>query len=290
MSEFSTKAEWYRFSLRGLLLTTALLAMCLAWPVLFIFVLPIFIAAVFGRRRLNFVISLVAATILSMGLGVVFSLLYWNYVFSPPAMLTELRAINSVEQLSRVSDMDPRRNRTPAVQPIASIPPDRMLDWNTSSELLPTQRILQELGHRGVAIESSQPVSLEILDSISCAAEKHRLLIDGEPGYSDTKLLNGYAGRGRLVDGTEVVFATMMGDQQSNDHYPYYEIVLRPAKDGFEMIDFQWFFFDIAGIEGCTWAHVAVLSYAVLGPIALCIAAITDRSRFLLKRLRRGAT
>jgi hypothetical protein len=87
------------------------------------------------------------------------------------------------------------------------------------------------------------------------------------------------------------VFGTLEGDQHSNDHYPYYELVI--PLDGSELAisSYQWFFEDIAGLEGLNWLAVSCLLFVyLLGPIAIAFGIIRGIWRFFARRRMRVAT
>jgi hypothetical protein len=278
----------FRFSLRELLLAVPAVAAGCMWPPLLVFIVPLLAAAVFSRRG-AFAPLLVAAAA-SMGVGVAASLAYWRYPFHPPRLLSELRDIIAVEQISAVSGVNPARGSYPNIQPLAAIPPRQALRSNAPSGLMPPERILDELGRKPHGIESAKPVSVSLVNAMWQAAEEAEALIEsGDPSRTNTKtLIDGYVGIARVSDGTKIAFAAWMGDEHSNDHYPYYEMVFAMDDERPRLVNWQWFFEDIAGIEGATWLSVAIPMFLILSPLALILgAARPSPRRFARRRARR---
>lgn len=271
----------FHFTLRELLGATALLAVGFTWPLVMIFVVPLLVAAILSRIGLGSFAPIAVATALSMTLGVVFSLLHWRYPFRPPTLLPELQKISAIEQLSLVSDINPLRGAGTIVA-VAALPTVISPQGYADHEY-PIHRLLQHLSRQHVAIESIQPLSSQFVDSLWNAAELKGLLVDGRPERINTKTLGGHVGIARLNSGERIAFAALSGDEYSNDHYPYYEYVVPLDDAGLEIANSQWFYYDVAGIEGATWNRVAIACFIVLGPIGFLIQFVlfaTKRDRF----------
>jgi hypothetical protein len=270
------RATAFRFSIRGLLAVVALFAVGFTWPLLFVFILPLIAVVLFDQLRRGWLAVFFAIAVSSLGLGIIFSLNYWRYPFAQPRLLAPLRDISVVEQLSFVSGVNFEKNSAPTITTISTVPGAQSLQWNTATEIDAIQRILQYLDKRKIPIESQQPLSPELVASIWNAANDCNLLIDGDYGYADTKTLYGHVGIARLHNGARIAFATVMGNQYSNDHYPYYEFILPLDKVTFTIRQSQWFFVDVAGIEGANWLSFAVMSFIAMVPIAILILAIWE--------------
>jgi hypothetical protein len=274
-------ASRFRFTLRELLAATALLAVGFTWPLLLIIVVPLLLAAILSRIGLGELAPIATATSLSLTLGIVCSLLYWRYPFRPPALLSELREISVVEQLSEVGGLNPARGMLNIVQ-VAGLPAGSTVLRNTDYVDNPTYRILRHLRAHNIGIELFEPLSAELAYSVWRAADEAGMLLDGSPERTNTKTLNGFIGIARLKNGSRIAFATLAGDEYSNDHYPYYEFVIRLDDPKVRIVNLQWFYFDIAGMEGMTWEGVAVVSYLILLPAAI----VFQIARYAIRRNR----
>jgi hypothetical protein len=274
----------FRFSLREFLAAVAAVALGCMWPALLVFIVPLLMAAVLSRLGKVLFVPVLLAAAASVAIGAAASLAYWGYAFHPPKLLAELRTIVAVEQLAEVTGINPTLKHTADIQFVGSIPPQQSLNWNTPWELMPTDRILQELGRRKIGIASQRPISTELAEAMWQAAEDAGILIEkGEPRCVNTKTLNGFVGVARVSDGSEIAFATVAGDEYTNDHYPYYELVFRLDNGRPRLVNYQMYFVDIAGNEGMTWLHVAVPAFLVLGPLSFLFGAAIPSQRRRLK-------
>jgi hypothetical protein len=252
----------------------ALLACGLVWPWLMLIIAPLFIASILNRLGLKILAPIAAAAVLAVTCGIVGSWYYWHYPFRPPPLLAELRSISAVVQLSAVNDLNPERDAPPQIDPLFAVPPPNS-PWMPQTEIDPLERILLDLYTRKIGIESAEPVSQELLNSIWQAADRAGLLFDGTPERTNTKSLRGHVGIARLKNGNQIAFATLTGDEYSNDHYPYYELVVYLDDPKFEVANSLWFFYDVAGIEGMSWERLAAGSFVFLGPISIVLQLIS---------------
>ncbi len=227
---------------------TFLVAIGLAWPWLMLIVAPLLVAAILKRLDLGSVVPLTVASVLSVTVGVVVSWYYWHYPFDAPPLLQELREISAVEQISRVTTIGPDTNHKTQISVLTAIPQSSGSEpWGVLNSDHPTKRILYQFATRKMGIESSLPLEQALLDSLWRAAEKSGLLLDGGRNFPGARLLSGYAGIARLNDGSRIAFVVMAGNECSNDHYPYYDYVVRFDEPRFEIGNSQWFCYDVAG-------------------------------------------
>jgi len=263
-----------RFNLRDLLWLTTLIAVGCKWPTLLIILLPLFVVAVLSRSGIGSLAPFVAIVVISPILGMLFSLYYWRYPFSQPPLLAEPRNIGIVEQLSHVNCLNPLRYTAATIGAVTGAVSGLPVGWNTSTEVYATDRIIQELASRNTTIQSQQPVSADIVTSFWYAANRAGLLVNGESGYPETKRLNGYIGIARRADGSRIAFATLLGNEQSNDHYPYYEFIAPLDQEDFGITQSQWFYIDIAGLEGANWLGFTKISFLLLAPITIVMQIV----------------
>ncbi len=229
----------FRFNLSELLAVMALVSLSLVWPLILVFVVPLIGTKACKRMGYGSYAPVIATIGLSMALGVLFSFSYWHYPFEQPSTLAELCNIKAVEQLSWVSGLDSAGLSDPPAA-IVNLPAGTLY-WNNARELDAVDRIIAEFANRHVAIRSSTPIPIEVLTSIWTAADQAGLLISGEGGYPDTKSLHGYIGIAHKHNGSRFAFAALMGGQQSNDHYPYYEFVVPMDQEKLAVESSHWF-------------------------------------------------
>lgn len=260
----------FRFSLGELLGAIALVAVGLTWPLVLFFVVPLIITRIHTRMGYGSFVPVIATIVFSMALGVLFSFCYWHYPFKQPSTLPYLRNIDSVDQLSWISGLDSKGGSDPSTA-ITYFLPASKFHWNNAGELDGVDRILAEFENRNVVIRSTDPVSKDVLASLWNAANSAGLLISGEAGYPDTKLLRGYVGTARKSGGERFAFAALMGGQQSNDHYPYYEFVVPLERDKLTIESSQWFYVDISSLEGMNWLGLSVIAFLLMLPITIML-------------------
>jgi hypothetical protein len=205
------------------------------------------------------VVMLLLAALASMAVGMGVSYYYWGYPTSPPPILPEISMLRSVDSMSYVDELDAQSGKA-TFKPIDQEILANRHDWSLDD----TWRVPLMLHDRGIRLDQAQAISLQHASALWEAADRAGLLIEGSAGYPDTKTLFGHIGTGRLNDGREIAFATVGGYQYSNDHYPYYEFVAELRGGRAMIINSQWYYFDIAGIEGMTWVAPAVVCFVPL--------------------------
>jgi hypothetical protein len=255
----------FRFSIRESLVAIALLAVGFTWLPLLIFIVPLLAVAVLSRMGFGHVAPFFVATVLSLVFGVLVSQLYWGYPFVPPPALPELAEISSLERLSEVSGLNAEQEVQPTITARSDVSGLRC-DWIESSD-----RMLDEFRSRNLRVQSSEPIATELLESMWRVAETRGLLVQGQPGYLDTKTLFGHVAIGYLGDDSKIAIASLLGMEESNDHYPYYEFVFSLDRNEPQLINSQRFFGDISGIEGFNWFSFAVMSFIVMAPLVIAI-------------------
>jgi hypothetical protein len=270
MSDTARSRHRFRFSLGELLVAFALVAIGLTWPLTTIFVLPLLATKIFRQMGYGSYAPVISTIGLSMIVGVLISYSYWHYPFETPATLAPLRKIGRIDQLSQIIDLGPAGPAQPAVA-MAKLPPASSLYWNQQRQLDGADRLIAEFVSRNTQILSAEPVSNEVLMAVWNAADRAGLLISGESGYPNTKTLRGYVGIARERDGSRFAFAALIGREQSNDHYPYYEFVVPLDQKELVVSSSQWFYVDISGIEGINWLAMSVLAFVVMMPLTLLL-------------------
>jgi len=90
---------------------------------------------------------------------------------------------------------------------------------------------------------------------------------------------SGPSGENRLL-------LALRGGQVSNDHYPFYEVLIEGANPlSFHVLHSQMFYFDVAGLEGLEWPVTLVEAAFLSAPIVLIFAVL---SLWRLRRSRQG--
>lgn len=214
------------------------------------------------RGRPVFVlVSVIAATLpLAAVAAAVLSFHYWGYAFARPEP-DGVREFAAVTGLSGVTcDLEPRPRCTlSAAEPVREI----VSSCQEDPYYCLRDRFVFALTRSGLPPDDNYPAPAGITAPIERFLAVADLLAEHEPGYDD-RTLAGLVVTGQSVSGQPLVALALSGRQVSNDHYPYYEVLLRLEKDGYRPLSQRRFFYDVAGMEGLEW-WPAFLGMSVLG-------------------------
>ena len=210
---------------------------------------------------------LVGGSAVGVVLATIVSTLYWGFAFRRPVVpevwratsvqsVTPLRAVRTGDrctfEVAHGSDL--RRELVDLRPYVSDFPQVRPLVELDDRGLLPA--------HVGVA-PWLEPAAL--YQSVVDAG----ILVRGETGYDQAGCNEGYAVELELPGTGPRLLLTTAGPEVSNDHRPYYELLLRREGTRFVAERKRVTFFDVAGMEGAEWpvlhALFAVLSLLVGG-------------------------
>ncbi len=214
--------------------------------------------------------------ILSAGLGLTFSRMYWGYFLTPPPVPKIVNRWSTIQSI------------TPIIAPETTAPPRLEIapDWNCSAsrqsplfEDLPycvstrcntsfcdSSRVLISLYNQDLLNQVFPTINPSKLAEIEAAIAASDRLFPVEPGYDETAADNF---RGLIIEaqdsaGENYVMVGFNAGQIANDRYPVYEFIFhRTADDTLDLRVSQRFYYDIAGIEGAT-AGIIFLVFAIL--------------------------
>jgi hypothetical protein len=217
-----------------------------------------------------------ALPIVSLAIGVAFSLHYWGYAWSLPDLD---RRIETVKWTS-IGSFTSRDDGTGwALQPPEELTHFRSepavdLECCQDGRILDVVRRQQPLGSLAPTFEA------EMLPLVA--------LDPGEPGYPAARHLRGVLALGNDAEGHPVGFASFTGFEASNDHHPTYEVLLRRDAP-LALLSSRRYYGDVAGIEGFTAFAVSVYAFFFLGLVLfplLVISGSLARSIFVWARWR----
>lgn len=190
-----------------------------------------------------------------VGLWVVGSLLlglgcmkcHWGYFLVRPAVHSDVRNMSALEGIgyfelapAEGSDFDKRQN---LLEQLAEIPTtaERGDDYyhQEVQPLVAARRAGFDPGKAPAVPHSRVTAIVDRFIGSGLSAP------DGQ--YDSDRGLSGYVMRFRTGDGEVLSLLSARGDQVSNDHYPYYEVLYDENLDVFHS---QMYYLDWAGIEG----------------------------------------
>jgi hypothetical protein len=213
-----------------------------------------------------------AVVSLAFFISIGFSRTYWGYTFHRPPVLPELKDVTEVSSLIPVtSERTEMGEYRFVIDPRASIA--QMLTYARQHPAdSDDERILLHLDQMGLLPEE-WATSLGPGAGLYERLRQTGLLARAEDGYTAAGLLRGFIVEAHDRSGSQLVFLSATGGEVSNDHYPCYELVFDKDPDSGQLtfINGQRYFYDVAGIEGTTWALVwlgtSLIGLAVVLPL-----------------------
>ena len=204
----------------------------------------------FGPRPRRPINPLVGSAVLALLVSIGWTRVYWGYWFHRPAtpaavgQLAQVTSVSLVEcsssgQMSAAADVSPRE--------VLGHGQDR-------DDSHPQDRLLAALHERRLLPDACAPPPDDLPSLLSLISDTGRLVL-ASSGYHGDAYLGGVIIDGHDRQGTRLVLLGLGAGQVSNDHHPYYELVLRqrPGEHGFKTVFSQRFFYDVAGLEGMRW-------------------------------------
>ena len=210
---------------------------------------------------------LVCLLVLSFIAGVAFSRYYWRYWFAPssigPAIhrLAELQSVVKIDAVRPAPALGWRFTSVPAAEI------DEGASWyHRSPRDFFWFRLHEALWKAKIPAVPAKAIPERLLRTIEKHVALSDVLVDGEPGYPYARRLNGYAAVGRAHSGGLLVVLALNGSEVSNDHYPVFDFAYscKDVGNPCRLIKKNFYFEDIAGIEGFRWYWASFLAF-VLG-------------------------
>jgi hypothetical protein len=227
-------------------------------------------------------VAVCASALVGLALGSVVSRALWGYyVLRPPLP----RAVREVSQLLSLTPLKSSGNGRGCTL-------ERLDGYSVTERIAAAAadpyyahegRLLALLSARGLHPESGQPKADLDLSSLYAALKAAGVVRSGDPGYDSAGCLRGVAVELVDDDSHRWLVLALHGGQVSNDHYPYYEIVLAPGGGGWRLSSHQMYFYDVAGIEGFEWPALHLL----LAGAALVVLVFLEAAWLIVGGLRR---
>lgn len=116
------------------------------------------------------------------------------------------------------------------------------------------ERILKNLANRNL-LPAEPAKTFDGFPDLDTLIHQSGMLDPWDGKYDSWSKRSGVAVQALDKSGSPFLFIGLRGGQISNDHCPFYEILLRGNKDSseFNLIRSQVFYFDVAGMEGTEW-------------------------------------
>lgn len=231
-----------------------------------------------GLRRPTLTVGkvILAMVLLTFLLAIYCSKLYWGYYFSRPPVFEETNTFDKVPAVVFIqinTDDTGRHSLTSdsgGTFSRISIP----TGWQNPYAI--SERILDDLANRYL-LPTKPAQTFDGFPDLVALIHKSGVLVPSEKGYNSAHQMSGVAVRALDKSGSPFLFIGLRGGQESNDHYPFYEMLFRGNNDSseFHLIRSQVFYFDVAGMEGwewpAIWLYIAIPGI-VLGLLIFVIA------------------
>ncbi len=191
---------------------------------------------------------------------------YWGYFMSRPGLDARVKKWERVLTVTCVSTQaESDESKVFIADPGCSVA-DRIKDGRNDRYYCLDARALIALEDSGKLPDSPDHMEAELLRSLHGRLDSEGLLIEGEPGYDEAKILRGTVIEALGADKKRYVFVAVKGYEVSNDHRPYYEFLFQANKQtsDLKLLSRKQFFYDVAGIEGFEWP-VMFLYYSGIG-------------------------
>jgi len=219
-----------------------------------------------------------AFVFLSVALAAAWSQYEWGFPFERPALHHSVRQMSSLDGLGFFSTgWGPVENTKKSLyQDLEGTDPypDPYYDFKA--------RVLVAARDAGFNPRDALQIPKDQIDALVHAFRTSDLPALSNKGYDSDKGLRGLIAAFKDSAGRPLVILAMCGGEVSNDHYPYYEVLLDGRNpERFQVIHSQMFYFDVSGIEGLEWPATLILTIFPSGIfvllVVLCVLVVDAR-------------
>lgn len=251
------------------------------------YVLALLITRLVGKHT-RLLTSVIILTLLLAFLGAITaSKMYWGYFLRRPGLDRRIRNWDRVISITPVSTERQADGTGIFVVDGSYSISNRIKYGRSDSYYCLDARILIALEDKGKLPDSPNRMEAELLSSLYGRLDSSGILVEGDPGYDEAKLLHGVVVEAVGKDNQRYVFVGVKGLEVSNDHRPYYEFLFKTGKQTSELklLSCNQFFYDVAGIEGLEWP----IMFLYLSGFGLLVTAPITLVVIMFIRLIRGA-
>lgn len=219
---------------------------------------------------------------LAMAVAVACAITYsmWGYPFARPSARATVEGIATVDAVSSVTCTFRSSRPECEGQAPEDIPSD-IANCRKDPYYCLNSRLLLALHDDGRLPRDTAQLSASALRKVETAFGSHDVRVRADPGYDGDRILSGVAISGVQADGRRLLALGVRGAQISNDHYPYYELLI-DATDG-SVVKHTVFFYDVAGLEGLEWWPIFIgagaFGFVVSVPVSLFAASMIGLRR-----------
>ncbi|MFN7941609.1 MAG: hypothetical protein U0X73_08400 [Thermoanaerobaculia bacterium] len=209
------------------------------------------------------------------------SRLYWGYWLRPPSSDPTARVLRDLDSFTSIWWSPQSESGREALASAAR-------DVNYVSGDEPLGRLPADLLSHGLSPIRPDAAPVELLGRVVSALQQARALRTGGGAHAPSDL-RGHIAVGHNAAGQMVALVALSGRELSNDHYPYYEGVLRfTDRSGLTLERLTFYYYDVAGLEGIAHWMAAALGLIATTLVWLhfgVVPYIASRSRVRPNRL-----
>ena len=206
--------------------------------------------------------------------SIILSRLYWGYYFFRPPLLPETATIAKVKAVFPVATEEgPSGEKYFIIRKKISLQESISFAERDPYDGI-DERILVSLDRKGLLPPDYSEVGQD-LSGLYSIIQTSGLMEAPDEGYNFSDMLRGIVVDAQDGIGQRLVFVGVTGGQLSNDHYPYYECILKETANNrrLSFIRGRRFFYDVAGIEGCGW--YIIWPYLFLAGVMIVLPILT---------------
>ena len=242
-------------------------------------------------------------TIAAIAIGAWETYRYWGYFLVRPALVDEIKEFETVEGWGSLEWEESTINWQDLENPELEIGTEAILPWPevvkaadkscekasrffTAPACLYNEATIYFNSQKLITNDTPQMSSTSLMDWHHGKLVETGLIEIPQTDYLTSDYRLGLIVAGHDRQDTPLMFIGLQGGQVENDHYPYYEVILRrniDAPGGWEVIAQRIFAIEIAGLEQVDhiiWIYYAVIWWGLLLPIPLLFYAPKLWKRF----------
>jgi len=210
-------------------------------------------------------IIIVATYLVPISIAILFSKNYWGYYFKPPSIDLPEYNLVSIDEIVKVRYVENKNDKSKLeIEKVLSSNIDEgALNYSKYQVDYPTDRLFYYVTKYKLKPSNIEPSYSHLTRDIAIRAlsklRQSGIIVTSEKGYNSSNFILGYIAVGKRKNGNNLVAIAIKGGQESNDHYPQYNVVYEMDDFGnFVLLNQDVYFEDTAGIEGARAYLVAV--------------------------------
>ena len=207
-----------------------------------------------------------------VALSVYFSKNYWGYYFVPPKTFFSKKDSASIESIAKFLYKYDKGELE-----VENIFNSDLLNahenYSRAPWDFPSSRLYAAIVENKKIPKIINPLSEHEISTL--IDEILRLNIFVKDNYGNSEWFSGSVAKGRDSDGNFVVFAALMGNEVSNDHYPLYDLIFSASgSNKYQLTALNIYFEDVAGLEGLRLLRCILIASVVWNGLLIFVIGL----------------